>query len=94
MKKIILILISLCLLSLVSCSKITREEPVFKYVNAEVESCKVADEGHYEVTLLLENGEKFTYHSYKDLNNIKEETLVNMGYKMEEKATFIACINP
>lgn len=94
MKKIFVLLVLSMVMIMTSCTSNTKKSMVYDYINSEIEYCKPADSGHYEVSLILENGENFIYHSTHDVTKTSEEIHVNMGYSYEEKVTKLAVIKP
>lgn len=94
MRKILVLFTLSILLMMTSCNSIKKETPVYKGIDAEVLSCELLDDGHYEVTLLLETGENFVYHSKYDITEIDEKKEINMGYDTKEKVYKLAIIRP
>lgn len=94
MKKIFILLLLLLMMVMTSCSSDKKKSMVYDYVDTEIEYCKPDDSGHFEVSLILENGERFIYHSTHDVTQTSEEIHVNMGYNFEEKVTKLAVIKP
>ena len=94
MKKLISTLMIVLLIAMTSCETVKKEKPVFKYINSKVVSSELADDGCYAVTLLLETGDEYSFHSDEDLSKITEKIDINMGYDMNEKASMQACIEP
>lgn len=94
MKKLISVVMIALLVAMTSCETIKKEKPMFKYIDSKVISSKLADDGCYATTLLLETGEEYSFHSDEDLLKITEKKDINMGYDMDEKAYMQACIEP
>lgn len=67
---------------------------MFKHISSEVEYCVPAENGLYEVSLILENGEKFVYTSINDLAENDKKIYISMGYDFEEKVYKVAVIKP
>lgn len=94
MKKFIILLFLVIVTTMTSCTAKTKKNMVYENINSEVEYCIPADEGHFEVSLILENGEKFVYHSTYDVTKIDKKVYINMGYDYDEKVSKSAVIKP
>lgn len=94
MKKFIILIFLAMVMTMTSCTAKTKKGITFEYINSEIEYCTPADEGHFEVGLILENGEKFVYHSTYDVTKIDKKVYINMGYDYNEKVSKSAVINP